>query len=64
MVRRRTFRVEPAPTGWAVFKSGARADTVDTKREALSAAKVMARSGDQIEIKRADGTFQETRTVR
>lgn len=59
----RQYRVSPAPTGWAVFESGTRIGTRDTKRAAIDYAYREARRGDTVDIRRSDGTIQEQRRV-
>lgn len=58
------YRVVPDGSGWAVKKNGRTKSNHRKKRPAINSARRMADSGDSIEIRRSNGTVQDTRTVR
>lgn len=58
------FHVVPAGDGWAVKKEGNEraTSTHDTQKNAIDAARELAREGDEIVVHRSDGTIRDRTT--
>jgi hypothetical protein len=59
-----SYQVLPDGSGWVVEKHGRTVSNHRKKRRATQAARREASPGDQIEIRRANGTVQNVVTVR
>ena len=57
-------RVKPSGNQWRVVKSGRTVSNHRKKSRAVSKARQKGRSGDTLEIRRANGTIQSTQVIR
>lgn len=64
MPKRRQIGVVPSGQDWVVTNGGRKVETVDTKAEAVSKARELAKDGEasQLKIRGRDGRIQEERT--